>query len=230
MKTFLAIVLMITSLSSFAQDTTTTKKVYHNEFGIDATSFVKAFIPFGSLQINPYYSPSYFLTYRRHLKSGNIRFAIAGDYSYEQIKTTDIPDLHEYFSKSYSYEIRLGWEFCEELSKRWQVFYGIDLLNIYSAKKNDADYINYAYAFGINQISRIKGVSPLLGFRFKLTNRLALSTEVSISINYLDNSSSNYYIPRSVLFPAVPEEINPRRNLIYTSFRQPLFVFLTFDI
>ena len=230
MKTFLTIVLMISSLSSFAQDTTTIKKVYHNEFGIDATSFVKAFITFGNTQSNYNSDPAYYLTYRRHFKNGNIRFAIGGDYSYEQIKRTNIPDLHDYFSRAYSYLIRLGWEFCEELSKRWQVFYGLDLLNIYSAQKNDAYYLTSAYAFGTNQISRIKGAGPLLGFRFKLTNRLALSTEVSISINYLDNSYSNYYIPRSVLYPAIPEEIYPRRKATFTTFRQPVFIFITFDI
>lgn len=230
MKKFLTIVLLISSLSSFSQDTITTKKVYHNEFGIDATSFIKAFLPFGSVQTYPYYDPSYFLTYRRHFKSGNIRFAIAGLYGYEQVKITNTPDLHDYFKKMSSYEIRLGWEFCEELSKRWQVFYGLDLLNIYSTYKNDADYFYGDYAYGYKYISRLKGASPLLGFRFKLTNRLALSTEVSISINYLDYSSSSYFTPRSPLSPEIPEIINPRRNALYTTFRQPVFVFITFDI
>ena len=230
MKTFLTIVLMITSLSSFAQDTATTKKVYHNEFGIDATSFVKAFMAFGNTQSNYYSDPAYYLTYRRHFKSGNIRFAIGGDYSYEQVMNSNTPDLHDYFWTTYSYEIRLGWEFCEELSKRWQVFYGLDLKNSYTAQKKDATSFSISYAYGYNDISRIKGAVPLLGFRFKLTNRLSLSTEASFSVNYLDHSFSYFFTPRSALYPTIPEVITPRRKVTFTTFRQPVFIFITFDI
>ena len=43
-KIFLSIILVISILRVFAQDNKIETKIYHNEFGVDATGFLKQFL------------------------------------------------------------------------------------------------------------------------------------------------------------------------------------------
>ena len=56
-KIFLSILLTYIFLSSIAQDTIK-EKVYHNEFGIDATGFIKQFLYFNQQLTSSDYSPT----------------------------------------------------------------------------------------------------------------------------------------------------------------------------
>jgi hypothetical protein len=231
MKTiFLSFIIGTTIFTSIAQDTTKSKKIYHNEFGVDATGFVKQFLNFSQSQYPVFYTPNYYLTYRRYLKRGNIRFAIGGAFSNQVIPAGSTQDPNKYQNKSYSFDARIGWEFYTDLSKSWQVFYGIDFRPSYSYSKNDAPYWNGGYANGAEDKTQVYGVAPLLGFRFKLTSRLSLSTEASFSVNLESYSGKRYYIPETSQYPPVPDVIIPQRQKTYTNFSQPVSLILTFTI
>jgi|SRR5580698_9520112 len=75
--------LCIVSLSINAQDTTKTKQ-HLNEFGIDATGFLKQYLNFGQ-QNSSYYIPTYYLTYRRYFGCGNLRVQLGGSYTNDQL-------------------------------------------------------------------------------------------------------------------------------------------------
>ncbi|OFX36850.1 MAG: hypothetical protein A2X08_14550 [Bacteroidetes bacterium GWA2_32_17] len=229
-KTIFTFFLSIGILTVLAQDTTMKSKVYRNEFGIDATGFVKQFLNVNQSEFSNYYSPTYYLTYRRHFKCGNLRFAIGGAIESQDLAPAFTGDSNKYHRNSYSIDTRLGWEFSNDLSKRWQVFYGLDFRPSYSYSKNDAPYWNGGYANGSESKSQIYAVAPLLGFRIKINNRLSLSTETSLSFNFSQSSSRRYYIPVTSQYPPIPDVVTPKTKSFYSSFSQPVFIILTFDI
>ena len=225
----LTVILATTILTTFSQDSTKTK-VYHNEFGIDGTAFIKQFFNFNSGQFPDQYSATYYLTYRRHFKCGNIRFAIGGSYADYDLTSGWSLDSNKYHYNSYSFSSRIGWEFFSNLSKRWQTFYGLDFRPTISHTKNDAPYWNGGYANGYESNSQIYSIAPLLGFRFRLNNRLSISTETSFSINWQVDSNRKYFIPQTSSYTPLPDIVSPKTKKLVTGFSQPISLFLTFDI
>lgn len=226
-KSILILLLSSGVIITRAQESSTNEKNYKNEFGIDVTGFVKQFINYNSN--STYYSPTYYLSYRRYFKSGNIRFAIGGNYL-KGDNNTGINDQNQYKNISYSFNARIGWEFVNEISKRWQVFYGLDFRPEYSYTKNDMVYQNAGYANGSEIKSEIYGLAPLLGFRFKLTNRLSLLTESNFSINYQKNRQRVYYTPVSSAYPVIANPGSKKTEKIFTSFGQALSIYFVFTI
>jgi hypothetical protein len=204
-KLFICFVISLFSLISNAQDLTGKPK-NNNEFGIDATGFVKQFLNFNQSIGAFNYIPTYYLTYRRYLTPGNVRFAIGGDFVNQNIPPVLAKDSNKYNLNAYGFGARLGWEFYNDLSQRWQVFYGVDLNATYTYSKNDASYWSGNYAIGMEKKMEAYGLAPVLGFRFKLNNRLNLVTEANYSINYGITTLKNYSIPITNQFPRVEDE------------------------
>lgn len=200
-----------------------------NEIGIDATAFFRQFFN-NNGSVNDYYNPIYYVTYRRKFGSGNIRFAIGGSFSQMDIAPAFTGDLNTYESRNHGLDFRIGWEFTNNLSKKWQAFYGVDFRPSFYSSKNDVDYWNAGYANGTEYNSRTLSFAPLLGFRFKMTNKLSLTTEASFSANFLKYSSRKYYTPVNSSFPAMPDEVLKDKKRVFSSFSQPLSIILTFDI
>jgi hypothetical protein len=230
MKSFLIVAAFILSLNVYSQDTTTHRKIYKNEFGVDATGFIKQFLNFNQGQFPEYYNPVYYITYRRHFSCGNIRFAIGGNFSSQDIVTPFAGDSNEYHSNAYSFNARIGWEFFNSIGKRWQVFYGLDFKPSIFYSKDDAPYWNGGYANGLETRSQLLGVGPMLGFRYKLTHRISLTTETSFSVIFEKATSRKYYIPVTSQFPAKPDVTAPDTKKVYGNYSQPLSVIFTFDI
>lgn len=220
---------------SFSQVKTDSAKVYHNELGVDVTGFIRLISPVvqGEYYGQYYYlnPPTYFLTLRRHFKCGNIRAGIGGGFTRRDVKNYyNTADTKKYVSLSHSISTRLGWEFTNEISKRWQVYYGLDLK--YSKQYNNSNgyYFNADYITSNESTSQTYAVSPLLGFRFRLTNRLSLTTEACFAVNFDSYSSKRTFTPTSNLYPYKDNEVTPRTNSITSSFTQPMSLILTFDI
>jgi hypothetical protein len=229
MKKVILFIAFISVLNvSFSQIKKDSAKVYHNEFGVDVTSFLMLYLPLGQ---NDFYSPSYYLTYRRKFKSGNIRSGLGGDFSNQNVGNNNYPnDSNKYNRFSYGVDFRIGWEFVNEISKRWQVYYGLDTKISYQHYKNDLNYFSNGYAYGSETNYNTFGISPVLGFRFKLNKRLSLTTETNLSINWSKSSRREYYTPYISGLPAIADEITPSDVRIYSQFSQPLSIIFTFDI
>jgi len=231
MKKIFTIVFIGLLFFSQAQDSAQVK-VYRNEFGLDATGFLKQVLNFSQQQqFSTYYFPTYYLTYRRYFKCGNLRAAVGYDLLDAETPTGNPQDANKYRHVSHSVDSRIGWEFASELSKRWQVFYGLDLRPAYTYDKNDCRYSNGGYANGIETRTQIYSIAPLLGFRFRLGSRLSILTEASFSVNVQKNQERIYYTPTSSSsYPSKPDEPKTTTQKMFTSFGQPLSVFIVFAI
>ncbi|MEO6831221.1 MAG: hypothetical protein ABI378_03120 [Chitinophagaceae bacterium] len=231
MKKIIATSFFATSfLTSFAQDNASPAKVYHHEFGIDATGFITQFLNTNNGQFASNYTPTYYLTYRKHFKTGNIRFGLGGSFSNQDVPAISTQDSNKYFSHSYSFDARIGWEFFNDLNKHWQVFYGLDFRPSSTYYKSDNVFSNSGYANGIETRTQAMGFAPLLGFRFKLTSRLSITTEANFSINFSQSTERDYFTSLSGQYPLMPDITKPKIKKMYSSFSQPLSVILTFDI
>lgn len=227
-RKFLTLILASTFFISFAQEAKPTK-IYHNEFGIDATGFLRQFLNFNQQSFGNYY-PTYYFTYRRYTKCGNLRFALGGDFASQDVQPNITPDSNKYHYNSYSYDARIGWEFVNELSTRWQVFYGLDFRPSFTYYKNDAQFWNSAYANGLETKSKVVAISPLLGFRFRISNRMSLMTESCFSVIWQLNSEKKYFTPVSSQYPAMPDIIMPKNTRVFSNFSQPLSIMIAFSI
>jgi hypothetical protein len=229
-KIILILCLCATCAALPAQDSTQATR-YKNEFGIDATGFLKQFVYLNGTQFPEYYTPVYYLTYRRHIGKCNLRAAIGGLVFHQPFDSPyGTGDPNSYEHSNVQVDARIGWEWTNELSRRWQVFYGADYRQGFIHDKNDAPYWNGGYAYGRETTFLSYGVAPLLGFRFRLTERLSLATEASFGFYLSTSETRKYYQPVSPQYPPMPDELSPKYRSYRTSFAQPLSVFITFDI
>jgi hypothetical protein len=130
----------------------------------------------------------------------------------------------------------VGWEFTNDLSKRWQVFYGLDFRPSFDSYKNDEENSNYDWATGRERKYTVYALAPLLGFKFKLTDRLSISTEASFLMYWQQEENRQYYTPIAAQpqnpppRPIPAEVTSPTLKSVGSNFFQPLFILITFDI
>ncbi|MFK8038117.1 MAG: hypothetical protein AB8B74_07505 [Crocinitomicaceae bacterium] len=211
----------------------------HHEVGLDATGFIKYFTNILNLDDAVQPVSIYQFTYRfKTRKFGNIRFGAGGNYNEREFQNFFQGDSTVRTRMSNGVSVRIGWEYHTEISKRWEAFYGIDFRPTFSYFRDDAIGYEYsqidpwnntiAYVVGQEVKSKTMGVAPLLGFRFKVTPRLSLTSEASFSVNFQENSTRTYY---SIFDNAVAKE-DFKTNLKNTfgSFNAPLSIILTFDL
>jgi hypothetical protein len=139
-------------------------------------------------------------------------------------------DSHKYKSTYQQINFRIGYEAYENLSTRFQVFYGVDLRVGYSLRKNDANSWGSGYANGDENQLQEFGIAPVLGLRYRFNKRLSLFTECNLLINYMETYSRRYYTPIDNTYPYLPA--TPKMKAVNTgvSFSSPLFVVFAIDI
>jgi hypothetical protein len=227
-KIILITALTVIFLPAASQDNVTNEKLYRHEFGLDATGFVRQFL---NLNTNTeIYIPTYYLTYRRYLKSGNIRAGIGATYSYNDNIDPNNVNVKKLEYISYSLNARIGWEFIKELSERWQIFYGMDIRPDYLYTKNDRMFQNNGIASGSEVKTQQFGVAPLLGFRFKLNDRLSILSESSFSIVMQKSKQKNYFTALPGINQNIPDNTFSTVNRIYSGFSQLQNIHIVFKI
>jgi len=231
MKTYILLLLLsafaFLSLDAMAQNDSLPK--HKNEFGLDVTGTIRFFTKFQNTS-DYNYVPTYYLTYRRYFGPGNIRFGIGGGAS-DQEQPSPYGDSAIYNYISNSLDTRLGWEFKSDLSKRWQVFYGLDLRYTIRSIKNEAVAFNGGYAIGVESHANVFGVAPVLGIRFKINERICLLTEANFSVNFAKYKDRNFYTPIPGLgSPPMEDKTAPNTKSFYTQFAQPIAVYFVFTI
>lgn len=222
---------------SYGQDTLksnltqTPEKKHLNELGLDMTPFIKFYLNFSDNN-SFYYQPKYMLTYRRYFKKGNLRSAIGGNYFYSETPSPFNGDSLKikYYNKQSGFVVRIGYEFFQDLSKRWQVYYGADLTTSYSYQKIDATNWNDGYANGQESTTAGFGLAPVLGIRFKMSKRICLITESSFLLQYSTNTSYRYYLPMTGGYPPKANDPKTTNKTIGTAFNYPLSLILTLNI
>lgn len=231
MKRFLFAGLLCTALAPavFAQPSNDNLP-YKNEFGVDATSFVRQFFKISSAMPGEDYSPTYYLTYRRLTTAGNLRAAIGGSFNDRLIQPSLVTDSNKYYMKSSAINFRVGWEFFTNITKRWQTFYGMDFCPTIIKNRNDAHHWNGGYATGSESNNINFAVAPLLGFRYRITDRISIATETSFSFNWTAQKSRQYYTPVDPALPAKPDKVEPRNVMRSTRYQQPIGLFFMVNL
>jgi hypothetical protein len=231
MKRIITTVIITMSLNfTFGQIEEKQETIYKNEFGVDATGFIKYFLTFNQTVPSEQYSPIYYLTYRRKLKAGNIRSALGGNYEHLNRPALYPTDSNTYFYDSYSLNFRLGWEFYNNIGKKSQVYYGVDFRPSISNIKNEAQWFTAGYASGYEKRNQYYGIVPLFGYRFKLNDRISLTAETSFSLIWSISDQRNFSTPTSSAYPAISDDIDPTLKSLYTAYSQPISVIVTFDL
>ncbi len=229
MKKLLIILFICCYTATFAQLDSSTKK-YKQEFGTDVTAFIKQLLRYDntSAQYGPELPP-YYISYRYHLGKSNIRAGIAASYS--SVKTPGYMVNMEgstFHNTVMSGSVRLGYEWYSTLSKRWQSFYGLDVVYARSIINQEAQYTNAGYVGGYKNNDVSYKTGPVLGFRFCFNQRLSLTTETSLLFSVLNASSQRTYLSQDPsLYPAVPNSRPTNTTSFDVKFTQPLSLFLT---
>ena len=197
----LLLILIAVCTTAIAQDIGSEEKIYKNEFGIDATGFIKNFLNFGYSEYGNYYYPDvYTITYHRVCKNGAVRIALG------TLISTD-KDTGGYNSNTNFKNIdngiytKAGYELRSKFGKRWQAYYGVDLIFNYRHQIGHNMGTSYGRPDVITN-TREFGGGPCIGIEFLLNERLSLSTEGYLyntfrrsetEYNYDDNPEYNVY-------------------------------------
>lgn len=228
--TKLSLLFFIASITLYGQDSLRTHKKRH-QIGVDLTSFLKYYVNFSQEINNAYRNTPYYVQYRFHLKSdNNIRAAIGGGFSEIETASPYTTGPAKYKNKQQAINYRIGFEHFENLSSRFQVFYGLDLHSGVSHAKNEASSFGGGYANGYETKTTFYGASPLLGVRFYINKRLSLFTESSFQVNINETWEKRFYTPVDNSFPPIADSPKTTSKSVSSIFNFPLFIVLAFDL
>ncbi len=180
----LFLIILSINYSGFSQNQPITSDNKH-EIGFDITLLLDNTI--FKTRLN--YPNLYQLMYRYHFNKWDIRSGIGVNYGAGKSLTNDTSSID---SENKFFAFRAGVEGKLDFYKRWQFFYGIDLLTrttIYSSTDKFSSINKTEY---FDKYQRY-GVAPLLGLRFKLNKRISFTTESNFAIYYFNNEQKIIY-------------------------------------
>lgn len=214
MKTVLIAFATFLCMHASAQDSTV-KSIYHHELGVDAGPFLSQFIGRGS---GSFWTSNYSLMYRYHFDNIAIRARVGGFADNDDYTTNDTIKNTREEERLYG---RIGIERKVDFKKRWQFFYGIDFVAETRSQNSLSDYGNEER----KNRSHIQsyGAAPLIGFRFKINDRISVSTESSYGFFYTkthEESLSNVNYQWNRVLDGTGFE---------TDFYPPIFLFFHFN-
>lgn len=187
----------------------------HHEIGVDASPFLAQILP-GS-----YYTGSpYMITYRYHFKKSAIRAGIG--YTLSTAETTTNDTLNESY-KSSGLIFRAGYERKVDFGRHWQFFFGLDAR--ITTSNSDRSY-NYSLSQNYEQTEKNStyGIAPLIGFRFKINERISVTTESSLLFYYYETDGS---------IKSTPDTYNNNKEYksegYRTNFTEPINIVFTYN-
>jgi hypothetical protein len=213
-----------------AQTDTTTR--HHHELGLEMTTFLRQFLynP-GTDPLGSYYSPKYMFTYRYHFRQSNLRFGIGADVSDIERPAGwyNSQPGETYHIRSSDVALRIGWERYQELTRKWQVFYGIDLRPAWVSYQTDWEYSSGGYNFSLERTETHWALAPLAGIRFRLSPRFSILTESSFALDRAVSNVQRSATPQTPDYPPIEKE-TIKTTSFSTTFQAPLMVVAAFDL
>lgn len=187
------------SFTLSAQDTSENVSSHRNEFAFEITNLIER-VNGALVQGDP---DPFEVSYRRIFNKGNLRARLGVGVSSFEAAFETIPDERFTVTNS-SLVARLGYEWVSDIGARWQVFYGID--GVFSNLVEE-DLLNTGNLYVVrNRIQqRGVGVSPVLGVRFKLHERVSLLTDVNYRALILEQKVNDNVIWND---PDFTQEVN----------------------
>jgi hypothetical protein len=187
---FLLVLLFIFGNSALnAQESS--KDIYRSTVSVNATMFFANFVNFGNVQMNT----PYIIDYRYNFNPKHqIRTGLNFVHSTSNSKEFNNPD--RVYRENTMIDFRIGYLYNSKVAKKWNLFYGIDL--IYSENNNNIQNKTNIFAnnqqgtarITTNSISNSMGGGPLLGLQWNITDRISLWTESRFVYRYNENIQS----------------------------------------
>ncbi len=156
-----------------------------HEIGFDITTLLDYTIFKSTLN----YPKLYQVMYRYHFTKWDIRSGIGVNFGEGERLTNDTSQL---ISNNNYFAFRAGVEGKIDFKKRWQFFYGFDVITrrtvstsaLINSSLYDTEYVDKLTRYG---------VAPLLGLRFKINKRVSITTESNFAVYYFDNEQKYIY-------------------------------------
>lgn len=206
-----------------------TAPLYKNEIGVDVTGTIRYLLNSEST------NPTYVLTYRHKFKAGNIRLGLGGAFSRDEMLNLDVTPNTTDIQTNSSANLRIGWEFVTDLGKRSQIFYGVDFrpsMSLSCFKDHSISSISPEFSYyDIQKRTNLSyGIAPFFGYRFKATDRISITSELSL-VGFITNRYSRSYM--EIISPnneILNETKQPVTNSFGVNFKQPISIAVTFDL
>jgi opacity protein-like surface antigen len=164
--------------------TDSTSKPQRYEVGVNGTVFFKQFLSInlksGADTTTSILETPHYLTSKFKLGKGYLRVGLGVKINSENTSSSKTADYK--INNNNDYQLRIGYEKQRKLNKKCMVYYGVDVLG----GLNDLTiHSNSGFDFvTISDRSWMVGLAPVAGFRFKLWENIALSTETSMRYRY----------------------------------------------
>lgn len=226
MKKLLLLIALFTTFAASSQ-TDSSKKQHRHELGVDVTGLLNQFLNLNSNPYATYDYPVYLMSYRYCLKKGNIRFGVGGYYYKNPVVYEVYGFPRVFYNTQKNVSVRIGYEFVNQLSKKWQAFYGLDFRPGINIIDNQAVYSNSGYIYWNTENSTTYGFAPLLGFRYNLNDRVSILTEASFT--YFTKKSEtlrSFFSQDPALYPRDPDLEFANTRTEGVSFNPPIFLTL----
>jgi hypothetical protein len=144
-----------------------------HEIGINSTFFIANFISFSG-NIPNLVSP-YALHYKMWVGRHGLRVGLGANFREQHDDATD--NSGGFTSTTTQVDARIGYEFQLPLARRWNMYFGADLVYQYalSSQKNNTGFATVETSTTGNTL----GGGPVLGIQFFINERISLGTETT---------------------------------------------------
>ncbi|MBL0126136.1 MAG: hypothetical protein IPP83_01495 [Flavobacteriales bacterium] len=205
---------------------------HRHEVGADMSAFVRVFIShYASLEPDLLAQPDHLLSYRYHFRHFNVRFGVGGaaDDEERDASWTNSQPGETYHIKTSKVAFRIGVEGFQELNRRWQVFYGLDLRPSWDRYDNGFTSSNQGYNNARHTREQHLAAAPVLGIRYRITPRFSVLTETSIAFMTTQYGSTVVFTPQTDAYPAREDEV-VKTTSFATVYQAPILLIAAFDL
>lgn len=208
-------------ISILAASATVQAQVQH-QFGVNASQFVKQFISPNNTVVNN--TNPYLVTYRMHRKQINYRAGAGGTYSF--LNEDNGASKFQQNTDAHSYNLRAGIDFTKQVTKRWFLYYGLDVTTFRSKTKitttpGQGTFINKTI---ITRTGKSNGFSGCFTVEYRLNDKITLFAEANLNFT----RSRTYEKVENPDFPNSSSENKTRAGDF--SFSSPLSIFFSIII
>lgn len=205
------------------QDTT----LHRHSIGVDVSGFLFRYIGHSDSAVSTFPSSPYWASYRYRLnRHWNLRAAVGGSLD-RMDRPSRTASRETYRTEQSTFSARVGIERVQELAKRWQLFYGLDLRASTTRRLSEETYSNAGYVQGSELGSTNWGPAALFGVRFRITPRFNLLTEAGLAFLVTTTKQREFYTPIMEDQPFLPD-MEAKTTGLRTQFDPPLSITATF--
>lgn len=221
------LILLVSTYVSVAQSGWEDTTFRRHSIGVDVSGFLFRYIGHSDSAVSTFQPSPYWASYRFRLnKHWNLRAAVGGSLN-RLDRPSRIASREAYRTEQSTFSARMGVERVQELAKRWQIFYGLDLRAATTHRLSEETYSNAGYVYGSEQGSTNWGPAALFGARFRITPRLNLLTEAGLAFLVTTEEQREFYMPTMEDKPPLPD-METKTTGLRTQFNPPLSITATF--